>query len=182
MNLPWPIKSLYFQRLIEILPKFSTSSISLIFVFECWVSSNEPISSRYFSIWRSKAKYWKLFSMTNADEFLSTNQNAEYFKLREMKNWPEDEARIQFLCSELRKTMQFRNLMTHNLGKSGVWVILYDLSIMWADFDIEIQEKEVQMSFLMITKFSFGLILHKSFGKWLNFVRGRRPWNLEHWF
>ena len=58
--------------------------------------------------------------MTNADEFLSTNQNAEYFKLREMKNWPEDEARIQFLCSELRKTMQFRYLMTHNLSKSGV--------------------------------------------------------------
>ena len=43
--------------------------------------------------------------MTNADEFILTNQNAEYFKLREMKNWPEDEARIQFLCSELRKTM-----------------------------------------------------------------------------
>ena len=57
--------------------------------------------------------------MTNADEFISTNQNAEYFKLREMKNWPEDEARIQFLCSELRKTMPnwpFRNFMTQNFG------------------------------------------------------------------
>ena len=56
--------------------------------------------------------------MTNTDEFILTNQNAEYFKLREMKNWPEDEARIQFLCSELRKTMPIRNLMTHNFGRN----------------------------------------------------------------
>ena len=55
--------------------------------------------------------------MTNDDEFILTNQNAEYFKLREMKNWPEDEARIQFLCSELRKAMPIR--MTHNF-ETGV--------------------------------------------------------------
>ena len=73
--------------------------------------------------------------MTNTDEFILTNQNAEYFKLREMKNWPEDEARIQFLCSELRKTMPIRNLMTHNFGRNRgmshtVWLIYY-LSRFW---------------------------------------------------
>ena len=37
--------------------------------------------------------------------------------------------------------------------------------ILWSSFGIEIQEKEVQMSFLMITNSSFGLILLKNFGK-----------------